>query len=59
MDDGKRFAILSETEGKGLPLVAWKLKDEGKFDEFAIARGLRTHGWIVVSDMLLVEEFTC
>jgi len=48
MDDGKRFEILSEGGGKGLPLVAWKLKDsDGKFDEFAIAHALRSRGWIV------------
>jgi glutamate decarboxylase len=32
---------------KGLPLVAWKLKNQEKYDEFAIARHLRTRGWIV------------
>jgi len=47
MDDGKRFTILSQTQGHGLPLVAWKLKDESKFDEFAIAHALRAQGWIV------------
>lgn len=59
---------MSETSGKGLPLVAWRLKTAGKFDgeltfgwplinsivtfkinisEFAIARTLRSRGWIV------------
>lgn len=31
--DGKMlFTILSETGGKGLPLVAWKLKEAGDYD---------------------------
>lgn len=29
---GNLFEIMSDGEGKGLPLVAWKLKKEGKFD---------------------------
>jgi len=33
--------------GKGLPLVAWRLKTETHYDEFAIARHLRSRGWIV------------
>lgn len=46
--DGKLFRIISETSGKGLPLVAFQLK-EGvvQWDEYALARGLRTKGWIV------------
>ncbi|KAI5474691.1 cytosolic nonspecific dipeptidase [Pseudohyphozyma bogoriensis] len=45
--DGKLFEIISEGNGKGLPLVAWKLKQVGKYDEFAIAAHLRQRGWIV------------
>lgn len=46
--DGKLFQMISETEGRGLPLVAWQIK-EGvvKWDEFALARALRAKGWIV------------
>jgi glutamate decarboxylase len=33
--------------GEGLPLVAWRLAKKEKYDEFAIARHLRTRGWIV------------
>jgi glutamate decarboxylase len=47
-DGGKLFKMISETGGRGLPLVAWQLK-EGvtHWDEFALARALRLHGWIV------------
>jgi len=48
-DGGKKFKIISETGGKGLPLVAWSIRPESgtKWDEFALARGLRQKGWIV------------
>ncbi|BFZ64741.1 hypothetical protein YB2330_005893 [Saitoella coloradoensis] len=43
-----RFTILSERSGKGLPLVAFKLKEKTHYDEFDIASHLRSHGgWIV------------
>ncbi|EAU36671.1 glutamate decarboxylase [Aspergillus terreus NIH2624] len=43
------FIILSQRRGRGLPLVAFRLKDEreGTFDEFALAHQLRERGWIV------------
>lgn len=46
------FVIMSKRSGAGLPLVAFRLKegeDEDKkaFDEFALARSLRSKGWIV------------
>ncbi|GAA5838998.1 hypothetical protein JCM11251_007849 [Rhodosporidiobolus azoricus] len=41
------FELLSETSGKGLPLVAWRIKKEKPYDEFAIAAHLRQRGWIV------------
>ncbi|PWI76625.1 glutamate decarboxylase [Purpureocillium lilacinum] len=48
------FVILSETSGRGLPLVAFRFpgKDEGEtedadFDEFALALYLRARGWVV------------
>lgn len=44
--DGK-FVLLSKLGNEGLPLVAWRLKEKEKYDEFAIARHLRTRGWIV------------
>ena len=48
IDGGKRFQLMSETNGRGLPLVAWQLKDgAAKWDEFALARLLRQRGWIV------------
>ena len=47
--EGKLFELMSDTGGKGLPLVAWRIKkDSGAaFDEFAIAHKLRERGWIV------------
>jgi len=47
--EGKlKFQLLGDNlGGKGLPLVAWRLKEKEKYDEFAIARALRSHGWIV------------
>jgi len=47
IQNGELFELLSEGNGMGLPLVAWKLKKELKYDEFAIARDLRQRGWIV------------
>lgn len=45
---GKLFKIISETEGRGLSLVAWQLQENVvQWDEFALARGLRAKGWIV------------
>lgn len=32
IENGERFELLCETGGKGLPLVAWRLKKEEKFD---------------------------
>lgn len=43
------FIIMSKTNGKGLPLVAYRL-DPAKghhYDEFAIAHHLRERGWVV------------
>jgi glutamate decarboxylase len=43
------FKIMSQTSGKGLPLVAFRLDPSKKFphDEFAIAHELRQRGWVV------------
>ncbi|KFY36560.1 hypothetical protein V494_05020 [Pseudogymnoascus sp. VKM F-4513 (FW-928)] len=43
------FLIMSDGEGHGLPLVAFRLdpKLEKRYDEFAIAHQLRERGWIV------------
>jgi glutamate decarboxylase len=43
------FIVLSQGQGKGLPLVAFRLNPEHghKFDEFAIAHQLRERGWVV------------
>ena len=43
------FIILSQSGGKGLPLVAFRLDPakKHKYDEFAIAHQLRQRGWIV------------
>lgn len=43
------FILMSQMNGKGLPLVAFRLDPaQGhKFDEFAIAHQLRERGWIV------------
>ena len=50
IDNGNKFELMSDMPGKGLPLVAWRIKDpECAYDEFAIAHHLRERGWIVVS----------
>ncbi|KAJ5884693.1 hypothetical protein N7495_009203 [Penicillium taxi] len=43
------MVILSETKGKGLPLVAFCLPDnkDRVYDEFALAHQLRERGWVV------------
>jgi glutamate decarboxylase len=43
------FILMSETGGRGLPLVAFRLNPEHDhpFDEFAIAHQLRERGWVV------------
>jgi glutamate decarboxylase len=43
------FIMMSETGGKGLPLVAFRLDPAKKkqYDEFAIAHQLRERGWVV------------
>jgi len=43
------FILMSQTGGKGLPLVAFRLDPAKKhaFDEFAIAHALRERGWVV------------
>lgn len=47
MQDGKLFELMSATNGNGLPLVAWRIKAEKRWDEFAVAKALRQRGWIV------------
>merc|ERR1711988_351214 len=43
------FVIMSQRAGKGLPLVAFRFKeDEDRgYDEFTLARTLRSRGWVV------------
>jgi len=43
------FVIMSDGQGRGLPLVAFHLNpdDETLFDEFALAHQLRERGWVV------------
>jgi glutamate decarboxylase len=47
------FVIMSERQGQGLPLVAFRFKtaqEGGKqrhYDEFALAHHLRSRGWVV------------
>jgi len=43
----KKFEILSDGEGAGLPLVAFRLANQEHYDEFSVARTLRNRGWIV------------
>ncbi|RDX88825.1 Glutamate decarboxylase 3, partial [Mucuna pruriens] len=40
-----RFKIVSKD--KGVPVVAFCLKDKSRYDEFKISEILRRHGWIV------------
>lgn len=43
------FVIMSQSGGKGLPLVAFRLDPKLEFahDEFAIAHELRQRGWVI------------
>ena len=44
------FIIMSKGGGKGLPLVAFRLKQDNEdvfYDEFTIAHQLRERGWVV------------
>ncbi|KAF2461995.1 glutamate decarboxylase [Lineolata rhizophorae] len=43
------FIIMSERNGRGLPLVACRLAPDSErmFDEFAVAHQLRVRGWVV------------
>ncbi|KAI8093005.1 pyridoxal phosphate-dependent transferase [Halteromyces radiatus] len=45
--DTGRFILLSETEGRGLPLVAFHLKHKQTYDEFDLASKMRERGWII------------
>jgi len=47
LEDSGFFTIMSEGGGAGLPLVAFRLKEQKHYDEFAIAAKLREKGWIV------------
>ncbi|CAG8545840.1 17971_t:CDS:10 [Cetraspora pellucida] len=43
-----KFTILSDRNGNGLPLVAFKLKAKNiHYDEFDVAQRIREHQWIV------------
>lgn len=42
-----RFTIMSEGNGRGLPLVAFRLSEKHHYDEFDISSKLRERGWIV------------
>ncbi|KAI9307357.1 glutamate decarboxylase [Cunninghamella echinulata] len=42
-----RFKIISATGGRGLPLVAFRLKNKELYDEFDIAAKIRERQWIV------------
>ncbi|CDS05122.1 Putative Glutamate decarboxylase [Lichtheimia ramosa] len=42
-----RFEILSQGQGYGLPLVAFRLNAPHHYDEFDVAARLRERGWIV------------
>ena len=46
---GMGFLLMSETAGRGLPLVAFRLDPERgrRYDEFMLAHQLRERGWIV------------
>jgi glutamate decarboxylase len=47
--DGLGFIIMSKQAGRGLPLVAFRLKpdEERNYDEFTLAHKLRARGWVV------------
>ncbi|KAL9553409.1 hypothetical protein MBANPS3_003294 [Mucor bainieri] len=42
-----RFTIMSESNGRGLPLVAFRLNEKHHYNEFDISAKLRERGWIV------------
>ncbi|KPV71899.1 uncharacterized protein RHOBADRAFT_67008 [Rhodotorula graminis WP1] len=46
MGDGL-FEVISEGEGKALPLVAFRIVKEKPYDEFAIAAHMRQRGWVL------------
>lgn len=48
--EGLGFQVLSQRNGHGLPVVAFRLRpnrEDGLYDEFALAHQLRERGWIV------------
>ncbi|KAI9353974.1 glutamate decarboxylase [Pilaira anomala] len=47
LENTGKFTILSEKGGKGVPLVAFKLKHKAHYDEFDFVAKLRERGWIV------------
>jgi glutamate decarboxylase len=48
LENTGKFIIMSERDGNGLPLVAFRFKDyERHFDEFSLSHRLRERGWIV------------
>lgn len=48
INKGELFEIVSADPKKGLPLVAWKIKQKDVgYDEYAIASHMRQRGWIL------------
>ncbi|KAI8062094.1 glutamate decarboxylase [Gongronella butleri] len=45
--DSGRFVLMSATGGKGLPLIAFRLKKKAHYDEYDIASKVRERGWIL------------
>ncbi|CAG8736911.1 10469_t:CDS:2, partial [Dentiscutata heterogama] len=48
LESTNKFEILSDRNGNGLPLVAFRLKAKNiHYDEFDVAHRIREHQWIV------------
>jgi len=47
--ENQGFVIMSKRNGEGLPLVAFRFKENSErvYDEFALAHQLRVRGWVV------------
>ncbi|KXT18028.1 hypothetical protein AC579_4592 [Pseudocercospora musae] len=45
--NGTLFRIISRGDVCALPVVLWCLRERTSYDEYTIARGLRSRGWII------------
>lgn len=50
---------MNPREGKALPVVAFKIKGERHYDEFAIATMLRSKNWIIPAYRSVIVDDEC